>query len=73
MTNDIESAYRAIAEDPKYQHFAMIPERIIRCVEYFRIKCDRVDAKDRLLAITFSLALWITPSIPATSNWEASF
>jgi len=50
MTNDIESAYRAIAEDPKYQHFAMIPERIIRCVEYFRIKCYRVDAKDRLLA-----------------------
>src|SRR6266571_2206395 len=50
MTNDIECAYRAIAQDPKYQHFAMIPERIIRCIEYFRIKCDRVDAKDRLLA-----------------------
>jgi len=47
---DIQSAYRAIADDPKYAHFIRIPDRIIRCVDYFGINCNRATAKDRLLS-----------------------
>ena len=47
---DIQNAYRAIADDPKYAHFIRIPDRIIRCVDYFGINCNRATAKDRLLS-----------------------
>src|SRR5437660_6001592 len=47
---DIQRAYRAIADDPKYAHFIRIPDRIIRCVDYFGIKCNRATAKDSLFS-----------------------
>src|SRR2546425_12393543 len=47
---DIQHAYRAIADDPKYAHFIRIPDRIVRCIDYFGIKCNRATAKDRLLS-----------------------
>src|SRR5436309_1046469 len=47
---DIQGAYRAIADDPKYAHFIRIPDRIIRCVDYFGINCNRATAQDRLLS-----------------------
>ena len=47
---DLQRAYRAIAGDPKYAHFIRIPDRIIRCIDYFGINCERAIAKDRLLA-----------------------
>jgi hypothetical protein len=47
---DIQCAYRAIADDPKYAHFIRIPDRIIRCIDYFGINCNRATAKDRLLS-----------------------
>src|SRR5260370_10319043 len=47
---DIQRPYRAIADDPKYAHFIRIPDRIIQCVDYFGINCNRATAKDRLLS-----------------------
>ena len=47
---DIQNAYRAIACDPHYAHFIRIPDRIIRCIDYFGINCNRATAKDRLLS-----------------------
>src|SRR5207237_3511046 len=47
---DSQNAYRAIADDPKYAHFIRIPDRIIRCVDYFGINCNRATATDRLLS-----------------------
>ena len=47
---DIQTAYRAIADDPKYAHFIRIPDRIIRCIDSFGINCNRATAKDRLLS-----------------------
>ncbi len=47
---DIQHAYRTIADDPKYAHFIRIPDRIIRCLDYFGINCNRASAKDRLLS-----------------------
>src|SRR5881396_3850299 len=47
---DIQTAYRAIANDPKYAHFIRIPDRIIRCIDSFGINCNRATAKDRLLS-----------------------
>ncbi len=47
---EIQKAYRAIANNPKYAHFIRIPDRIIRCIDYFGINCNRATAKDRLLS-----------------------
>jgi len=47
---DLQNAYRAIVDDPKYAHFIRIPGRIIRCLDYFGINCDRAAAKDHLLS-----------------------
>lgn len=43
-------AYQAIADDPRYKHFVHIPDRIIRCIDYFGIACDRVATRARLHA-----------------------
>ena len=47
---DISRAYQAIADDPKYKHFVRIPNRIIRCIDYFGIQCDRLVTRARLQA-----------------------
>src|SRR5438105_6214537 len=49
-STDIRRAYRAIADDPKYAHFIRIPDRIIRCIDYFGLDGNRATAKDRLLS-----------------------
>jgi hypothetical protein len=45
---DIERSYRALADDPKYKHFVSIPARILRCVDYFGLECDRTETTARL-------------------------
>lgn len=45
---DIERSYEAIARNPKYRHFIRIPGRIIRCLDYFGIACDRAATFERL-------------------------
>lgn len=47
---EVELAYEAIAADPRYTHFVHIPDRIIQCVDYFGIACDRVVTRSRLHA-----------------------
>jgi hypothetical protein len=47
---DVSRAYQAIADDPKYKHFVRIPDRIIRCIDYFGIACDRLVTRARLQA-----------------------
>jgi len=48
LPEDFEAAYRAIASDPKYNHFVNIPARIIRCLDYFGIAGDRELIRGRL-------------------------
>src|SRR5260370_34033596 len=43
-------AYQAIARDPRYAHFINIPERIIRCLDYFRLASNRIEVRQRLRA-----------------------
>ena len=50
MPADMPRAYQAIAEDPKYKHFVRIPNRIIQCIDYFGIVCDRLVTRARLRA-----------------------
>lgn len=45
---EIRHRYETIAADPKYRHFVRIPRRILRCLDYFGIHCDRVAAERRL-------------------------
>ena len=48
MCNDFRERYDMIVRDPKYRHFVRIPERIIRCLDYFGIAGDRI-AMSKLL------------------------
>ena len=50
LAPDIQHAYRATADNPKYAHFIRIPDRVIRCVDYFGVDCNRASARDRLLS-----------------------
>jgi len=46
----VRHAYQTLAAAPKYKHFVRIPNRIIQCIDYFGIECDRVIARERLQA-----------------------
>ena len=61
---DAASAYLTLASDPKYQHFVRIPERILQCVDYFGIACDRT-ATMRLLHIYYLFIGVVDDSIDA--------
>jgi hypothetical protein len=50
LPDDIRRAYHNLANDPKYRHFVHIPDRIIQCIDYFGIACDRASARTRLHA-----------------------
>jgi hypothetical protein len=47
---NIRRAYQELAGAAKYQHFIRIPDRIIQCIDYFGIACDRASARKRLHA-----------------------
>jgi hypothetical protein len=49
-TCDLDLAYQAIERDPSYAHFMNIPDRIIRCLDYFGITCNRSEVSQRLRA-----------------------
>lgn len=48
IPRDVQRAYQDLADDPKYQHFVRIPDRIIQCIDYFGIACDRSAVRTRL-------------------------
>jgi hypothetical protein len=50
LPGSVGRAYQAIADDPKYKHFVRIPDRILQCIDYFGIACDRVATRTRLHA-----------------------
>jgi hypothetical protein len=47
---DFDLAYQAVARDPRYAHFMNIAERIIRCLDYFHLDCNRIGVRQRLRA-----------------------
>ena len=47
---DLDLAYQAVVRDPRYAHFINIPERIIRCLDYFHLACNRIEVSQRLRA-----------------------
>lgn len=47
---DVSLAYHDLANDRKYQHFVRIPDRILQCIDYFEIDCDREITGARLHA-----------------------
>ena len=48
LPGNVRRAYHDLGGDPKYQHFVRIPDRIIQCIDYFGIACDREVTKARL-------------------------
>jgi hypothetical protein len=50
LSADVSQAYQAIADDPKFKHFVRIPDRIIRCIDHFGIRCDPLVTRARLRA-----------------------
>jgi hypothetical protein len=45
---DVQSRYEAIAQDSRYGHYVRIPERICRCLDYFKISSGRSTVRKRL-------------------------
>jgi len=45
---DLDLAFQAIARDPRYAHFINIPERIIRCLDYFHLASNRIEVRQNL-------------------------
>jgi hypothetical protein len=41
---DLIEAFDRIACHPRYRHFARIPARILRCLDYFQVRGDRIAA-----------------------------
>jgi len=50
LPGDVRHAYHNLANDPKYRHFVHIPDRILRCLDYFGVVCKREESRDRLLS-----------------------
>jgi len=50
LLSNLQGSYDDLARDPKYQHFARIPDRIIQCIDYFGIACNREVTQARLQA-----------------------
>ena len=50
LPSKVRRAYQDLANDPRYRHFVRIPDRIIQCIDYFGIACDRASARKRLRA-----------------------
>jgi len=46
--DDIQGRYRAISQDSRYGHYVRIPERICRCLDYFKVSSSRQAVKERL-------------------------
>jgi len=49
--------YDRIARDPRYSHFVRIPGRIVRCLDYFKVTCDRLAAARILSAYYIFIAV----------------
>ena len=50
LPRNVRRVYHDLADAPKYQHFVRIPDRIIQCIDYFGIACDRDVTRARLHA-----------------------
>ena len=50
LPSNVRRAYQDLADIPKYQHFVRIPDRIVHCIDYFGIACDRGIVRERLHA-----------------------
>lgn len=48
MHADIERLHQAISQDARYGHYVRIPERICRCLDYFKVSSNRSAVKERL-------------------------
>jgi len=68
--DEVRRRYQSIANDPKYRHFARIPRRIVRCLDYFGIDCDRLAVERRLLS--FYLFIGVIDNAIDSGQVEAS-
>jgi hypothetical protein len=50
-------AYDRIVQDPRYRHFVRIPGRIVRCLDYFQVRGDRIAAARILSAYYIFIAV----------------
>ena len=48
IQTDIEWLYQAVSRDSRYGHYVRIPERICRCLDYFKVSSSRRAVKERL-------------------------
>jgi hypothetical protein len=64
----LDAGYRAMAADPKYEHFMNIPMRLIRCLDHFGVEGDREQIRSRLQ--TFYLFIGVVDhAIDSGETW----
>jgi hypothetical protein len=45
---DVQSLYKIVSQNPRYAHYARIPERICRCLDYFKVIYERETVREQL-------------------------
>ena len=48
IKEDVQSRYQAVSQNSRYGHYVRIPERICRCLDYFKIPSSRAVIRERL-------------------------
>ena len=66
---DIGPLYQAISQDSKFGHFVRIPERICRCLDYFKVASQRATVRQRLHA--YYLFIGVVDDVIDSSQLEA--
>jgi len=67
--DDVQSRYEAISRDSRYGHYVRIPERICRCLDYFKISSSRRAVKERLHS--YYLFIGVVDDLIDSSQLEA--
>src|SRR5918999_5628647 len=69
IQTDIEWLYQALSQDARYGHYARIPERICRCLDYFNVSSSRRAVKERLHS--YYLFIGVVDDVIDSSQLEA--
>ena len=66
---NVQWRYQAISQDSRYGHYVRIPERICRCLDYFKISSSRTAVRERLHS--YYLFIGVVDDVIDSSRLEA--
>ena len=69
LQDEIQQLYQTLSEDGKYGHYARIPGRICRCLDYFNVPFSRGAIRERLRS--YYLFIGVVDAVIDSSQLEA--